>query len=190
MHPLLKEFVEHYENTYKECSGISKELVDERKAKTFGISFCIINCDSDIGFDKARQLYSAELKNTSDDFTLGGTHLMNQHLFIMSSNIFEFQITAILGSKNENLFLDSKYRDSSYKYIKKIPIETAFIVNDSPSSPLNTSKTFAEVNRLVDHQLEQRDKSFLLDYVKSKKRISQIEQEIIIDESNDDLNDI
>jgi hypothetical protein len=189
--PLLSDFVSHCDTTYLECTEIPAELLNDRKCKTFGVTFCIINCNNDIGFEKATELFKDAVNETASDFYSGGTHLGGSHIFIMSSRVFKSQLINILGSKNEDLFENVGWASRNHENIKKLPPEVAFVVTDDAASPLNSIELFLEVNCLLYHRLEsRRNRAYVLNYGKARATIDRIEMEIKIDESNDDLKDI
>jgi hypothetical protein len=190
--PLLTDFVHHYESSYKGVQGISEELINIRRSATFAKTFCVINGSSDIGFQNASDLFKKALNDSSDEFHTDATQLLGLNIFLLSRKFFKYGIIEILGSKNEGLFLTGIRLGGGFKNLKKLPVDVPFVITDEPGLQINDKDTFAEVNWLLarEHDRTSRMGGLLLDYKKVKKRAEQIEREVIIDNSNDDLKDI
>lgn len=190
--PLLNQFVYEYENTYRDCKGINQNLINERKSKVFGITFCVINSNKQQNFEDVSELFKKEINFKIKELNIGGTHLVDENIFILNTGIFKSQIIDILYNKNEDLFT-KYYRDYNNEFpcIKKLKFDTPYIINDNPDSPINKKNTFREVNNLLSNRPNVRSlNSHYIDYEKSKKLLSKINMEIAYEKSNSDLDDI
>lgn len=190
--PLLNQFITEYENTYKNCLGIDQNLVNERKSKVFGITFCVINCNKYSEFGFVSELFKKELDGNLKDKDIGGTHLVSEKIFILNTGIFKSQIIDILYHKNEDIF--AKFKTNyieRFINIKKLKYNTPYIINDNPESPINSPKLFIEINELLTNRPSRRNNSSqYLDYEKSKKILYKLNKEIEFENSNSDLDDI
>jgi hypothetical protein len=189
MLPVLKDFVKFYDSSYLLFTSIPKERINDRKVRTFGRNYCIVNPSSKTDFTEAEELFKGAMKKENCDFINGATQI-GENIFILGSIDFSVRILKILSLKNENIFDTKNDNYSKFKNLLLIPKDTAFLVNDDPKSILNQDKTFLETNNLLLRHFGGRFNNSSLSYKNVKVAIKRIEKEIEIDESDKDLDDI
>ena len=192
--PVLLNFIEHFDTSYTNFPTISNELLNDRRAMTFGMVFCIINSGSSANhtFEEANKLFDYELKNEVPSNS--GGSLYAQGFFVLARSFFSRRLIIIVGSKGTNIFIKRhRARLIDYSNVTKLPLNKPFIVNQDPASPINSQEMFEETNHLIfDEMLPRynRRESYLINHEKAKSTVIEIQKEIQIEDADNDLKGI
>jgi len=193
---ILENYIHFYENQYILKPDVKQEIIDERIALLYGSKFCFLKVESEIGFDKARDLFSNSIDG-DDNFSTGATfHHTSPPYYTMNENSLKKQLIKILKIKNEDLFLEKPNYNTVDRetFLEKFEFNKPYICDDNLGEPYNDIEIFATINHQMANRLrDRREKGimhFNLDYNKCKKVLAQINKEIQNEESEDLLGDI
>ncbi|WP_427875427.1 NACHT domain-containing protein [Flavobacterium sp. MMS24-S5] len=192
---LLKNFIFHCNNSYKEINGITKSTIRERQSASYGISYGIYNTNKRItDFKEIDQMFQEILAPVGRK-VLSNTDFGKWHLCQIFSSTYNLQILDILGLKNEPIFRKNNF-DSETQYkktLESLPKDVALCLDDNPLNIINSPEYFQLFNNgIIAERLARKNNHnlYLLDYDKSKKLLNKIELEESFDERKDNLDGI
>jgi hypothetical protein len=193
---LLEEFIAFYEGQFKTKPSISQKLINERIALTFGTKFCLLKTATEIGFDRAREIFADKIGVDADGFKTGATlHHTSPFYYTMNEFSLQKQLVKILRLKNENLFIEAEQKTVviTPAQLSIFEFNLPYVIDDDLSQPYNKSNIFESINSELSRRLtdfRERNLNYNLDYKKCKARLGSIESEIKKEEELDLLSNI
>lgn len=177
---LVTNFIEYCDKSFdKYNNGVKKNLIRERQAINYGVSFGIFCCEERIDFDEAEDIF----KKYITDFnyrTISKSHVDNKAVFRFFGSNFNQEIINILGKKSEPLFLETN-KFPREEIALDIISETPLVLDEKPDNIANQPELFEKVNKLViSYRYRSRSTAnlYLLDYNKCLRLKATIEKEI------------
>jgi len=178
---LLSDYIAYYDNSYKELSLIiEQELIDERKAKTFGMHVVFFlkkeSEDVSLAFESIHKSFPEIGKSLNSSIIYSGKY---QRVFVCSSN--EIGLINILAStikpKYIKTFLSDPERNETDLRLEN---DKFYKIDDSPHSMVNSIELFSQVNKELPlpDATENYNIFYCLDYIESKKELVAIEDDI------------
>lgn len=192
--PILEEFIQFYESTFKDKGELDKSLIDERISLMFASKFCFIRVSKDIGFDNAKAIFKKSISQ-ENDFAVSSlrTNSAEYTYYTMNELSLKKQLIKILKNKNEDLFSNELSSGRNRAIIGRFQIDKAYIVNDNLIEEFNLPENFGSFNELMRDKHKERfdnEETFYLDYQKCKSQLNKINIEIISEDSQELLLEI
>lgn len=190
---LLQDYIKYYKKSYLKIKGINRELINERKAKTFEVDAMIISNNS----SRTREIFT-NIKNL-DKFTKELKWKSKRPMIfaldntmVVASYSFKRRLIELMANKDLS-FISTKYdRQLAETILLNINNDDIWHINDKPSSIVNQRANFKRINDLLSYivQLGGENDIVVIDYNLAVKESNQIKLDIKEESKADSFNDL